>query len=199
MRMGHDEGMTSSQSPRARYLWLLRHGKAASDAPWGGRDRDRPLTGRGRRDATALGKRLAGEDPVLGLTRVPGPQLVICSAAVRTRQTAGLVVEAVGDRLPLDSLDALYGADTDVVLRYIREVDEGVGSVLVVGHNPTIYQLAWELLADGRDGRERGDRAVLESRGFPTCALAVLALGVPSWEDAADGCATLEGVFKPPY
>ena len=198
MRMGDDEGMTSSPSPRARYLWLLRHGKAVSDAPWGGGDRDRPLTGRGRRDATALGTRLAGGDPVLGLTGVPRPQLVICSAAVRTRQTAGLVVGAGGDRLALDSLDALYGADTDVVLRYVREVDEGIGSVLVVGHNPTIYQLAWELLGDGRDGRAR-DRARLESNGFPTCALAVLALAAPSWEDAVDGCATLEGVFTPPY
>lgn len=197
--MGHDEGMESLNRPPVRHLWLLRHGKAASDAPWGGSDRDRPLTGRGRRDATALGRRLAGGVPVPGLAGVPLPQLVISSAAVRTRQTAGLVVEAMGGHVPLDSFDALYGADTAVVLRYVREVDEEVGSMMVVGHNPTISLLAWELLADDDDDRTPSDRSVLEAHGFPTSALAVLALRVPSWEDAADGCATLKGLFKPPY
>jgi len=197
--MGHDEGMASSERVPVRYLWLLRHGKAASDAPWGGSDRDRPLTGRGRRDAGALGKRLAGDGPVLGLEGVPRPQLVICSSAVRTRQTAALVEEAMGDELPVDSYDSLYGAETDLVLQYVREIDEDVDSVLVVGHNPTIYQLAWELLTDRHSDRAQTDRAVLESHGFPTCALAVLAMGVSAWEDAADECATLKGVFKPPY
>jgi phosphohistidine phosphatase len=197
--MGHDEGMESSERVPVRYLWLLRHGKAASDAPWGGSDRDRPLTGRGRRDAGALGKRLAGGEPVLGLEGVPRPQLVICSSAVRTHQTAALVEEAMGDELPLYSYDALYGAETDVVLQYIREIDEDAKSVLLVGHNPTVYQLAWELLTDRHGDRARTDRATLESHGFPTCALAVLAMEVSAWEDAADECATLRGVFKPPY
>ncbi len=197
--MGHDEGMASPKPAPSRHLWLLRHGKAASDAPWGGSDRDRPLTGRGRRDADALGRRLAGSGPVLGMKKVPRPQLVVCSSAVRTRQTAGLVVKAMGADIPLDSFDALYGAETDLVLRYIREIDEEVGSVLVVGHNPTLYQLAWELLTDRGSDRSESDRAALESHGFPTCALAVLDLGETAWEDTADECAVLTGAFKPPY
>jgi phosphohistidine phosphatase len=182
-----------------RHLWLLRHGKAASDAPWGGSDKERPLTGRGRRDATALGRRLADDDPVLGLDGVPIPELVICSAAVRTRQTADLIVEAMGGHLPIDSYHSLYGADTDLVLRYLHEIDEGVASALVVGHNPPVYELVWELLAVGDDDRPGSDRSVLDAHGFPTCALAVLALDAAAWKDLTRGCGRLAGLFKPPY
>jgi len=183
-----------------RHLWLLRHGKAASDAPWGGSDRERPLTARGRRDARALGARLAGEQPVLGLEGVPQPDLAICSAAIRTRQTADLVVEAMGGRLPVDAYDALYGADTDLLLQYVREIDEGVRSALFVGHNPTVFEVAGLLLRVPADSDDpTTDRAVLEAHGFPTCALAVLTLGVDAWEDVVHGCADLAGVFKPPY
>ncbi|HUD16971.1 MAG TPA: histidine phosphatase family protein [Acidimicrobiales bacterium] len=188
-------------SPRApvRHLWLLRHGKAASDAPWGGSDKERPLTARGRRDATALGRRLATERPVLGLEGVPPPALAICSAAVRTRQTADLVAKAMGGRLPVDTYRSLYEAGTEVALGYVREIDNGVQSALVVGHNPTVYQVAFELVGDGDDDSSVGDRAILESHGFPTCALAVLALDVQAWEDVVPGCGALTGVFKPPY
>ncbi len=191
--------MPNTTKVPVRYLWVLRHGKAASDAPWGGGDRERPLTARGRRDATALGNRLARERPVLGLEGVSRPDLAICSSAVRTRQTAGLVAQALGNRLPLDAYRSLYEADTEDVLGYLREIDEAVKSVMVVGHNPTMFELVWELLAaDGEDG-PGADRTTLEGHGFPTCALAVLGLHVDAWEDVVHGCATLVGLFKPPY
>ena len=107
-----------------RYLWVLRHGKAAGNAPAGGGDKERPLTARGRRDATALGHRLAAGVGVFGLADVPLPQVVLCSSAVRTRQTADLVLEAMGGSLPLESLHSLYGANPDTVLGYIRELDD---------------------------------------------------------------------------
>jgi phosphohistidine phosphatase len=179
-----------------RHLWLLRHAKAASDAPWGGSDRERPLTARGRRDATALGKRLAAEAPLPGLDGVRKPDLAICSAAVRTRQTADRVIEAMGGRIPLDSYRSLYDADIDVVFRYLREIDEGVKSALLVGHNPTMFHSALELVDREDDGH---DAETLELHGFPTCALAVVALAVGSWEDVARGRGRLVGVFRPPY
>ncbi len=191
--------MPKSAGVPVRHLWVLRHGKAASDAPWRGGDRERPLTARGRRDATTLGNRLAEERPVLGLEDVRPPDLAICSSAVRTRQTAGLIVKALGNRLPLDSYRSLYEAGTEDVLGYLREIDEAVTSALVVGHNPTMFELVWELLAADEDGDGGTDRATLEGRGFPTCALAVLTLHVDAWEDVAHGCATLAGLFKPPY
>jgi phosphohistidine phosphatase len=187
--------VSSPANDNARYLWILRHGKAASDPPWGGTDRERPLTARGRRDATALGNRLASDEPFVGLEGIPKPEVVICSAAVRTRQTADLIVDASGRQLPLDSYRSLYEADTDVALQYLREIDEAVTSTLLVGHNPTMFEMAWELLGDDRSS----DRGLLEAGGLPTCALAVLALGVEAWEDVVHGCGSLAGVFKPPY
>lgn len=194
--------MPKQATSPVRHLWLLRHGKAASDAPWGGGDSERPLTARGRRDATALGKRIATEQRPFGLKGVPKPDLAICSAAVRTRQTADLVIKAMGDRLPLDSYRSLYEGAPELVLQYVREIDEGVKSALVVGHNPTMYRLAWELL-DGdtdHDGDQRSDgQAALEAHGFPTCSVAIMSLGVGAWEDVTKGCGTLVGLFRPPY
>jgi hypothetical protein len=65
--------------------------------------------------------------------------------------------------------------------------------------------VVWQLLADPADPGDPGvaegfsDRDLLEVHGFPTCAAAVLSLAVGAWEDVAHGCATLAGVFKPPY
>ena len=198
-------------SPPVRHLWILRHAKAASDPPWGGGDQDRPLTARGRRDASALGKRLAADPVDLALapdpeTRHPGPDvpprpgLAVCSAAVRTRQTTDLIVEALGGALPVSAYRSLYAADPELVLQYVREIDEGARSALLVGHNPTVLNVAWQLLADPADPEDPlADRNVLEAHGFPTCALAVLRLAVGSWEDVVHGCGSLAGVFKPPY
>ncbi len=197
-------------SAPTRILWILRHAKAASDAPWGGDDQQRPLTARGRRDAAALGKRLATDPVDLDLVAggVPPPELALCSAAVRTRQTTDLVAEGMGG-LPVDAYHSLYGADPDLLFQYVREIDESATSALVVGHNPTVFEAAWRLLAeptdtDGADaavgdGLPRSDRTRLEAHGFPTCALAVLVLHVGAWEDVTEGIATLAGVFKPPY
>src|SRR5271166_6548316 len=139
--------MPSRSGAPVRHLWLLRHAKAASDAPWGGSDRERPLTARGRRDATALGRRLATEDPPFGIPGARRPDLAICSAAVRTRQTADLVIAESDNRIPLDSYRSLYEAEPETVLTYIREIDEGVRSALMVGHNPAIYHLVHDLMA----------------------------------------------------
>ncbi|MGO9027032.1 MAG: SixA phosphatase family protein [Acidimicrobiales bacterium] len=187
-----------------KYLWLLRHAKAASDPPRGGGDMERPLTARGRRDATALGRRLGAGEGVFGLRQVALPEVALCSAAVRTRQTAELVNRAMGDRLPLDAFRSLYGATTETTLRVIQEIDDDVRSALMVGHNPTIYRLVWELVSpvpgsDVEEEIEGDDRSLLRAHGFPTCALAVVALEVETWQACADGRGSLAGLFKPPY
>jgi phosphohistidine phosphatase len=176
-----------------RQLWILRHAEA-DDAPAGGRDRDRPLAVRGRRDATALGDRLAEPGTALGSPRLVRPVLALCSSAVRTAQTADLVLARLSDPVPLSLYRSLYGAGPDAVLTYVREVDEHAGSILVIGHNPTMFELAWDLVAAGST-----DRARLESHGFPTCSLAVVDLAVDRWEDVAAGQGTLTGLFAPPY
>ncbi|MHB1712176.1 MAG: SixA phosphatase family protein [Acidimicrobiales bacterium] len=191
-----------------RYLWVLRHGKAVSESPGGGNDKERPLADRGRRDATACGYRLAAGRGAFGLGDVPTPVAAICSAAARTRETAEAVASAMGGRLPVQLFHSLYGSDTDTAMRYLLEIDDSAESALIVGHNPTMYQLAWELLSpaeveaeaeDGAGASAGDDRSVLRSHGLPTCALAVLRLHVTSWRSVAAGCGSLAGVFIPPY
>ena len=177
-----------------RQLWILRHAKAAAEPPAGGRDRDRPLTARGRRDAAALGARLAADGLVLDTPGLVLPGVALVSAAARTVETAGLVCGGLGDRIRTDAYQSLYSAEPETVLAYVREVDGDPAAVLVVGHNPTMSHLAYDLTTDGPPGRER-----LGSRGLATCSLAVVDLAIGSWEDAAEDGGTLVGLFAPPY
>ena len=173
-----------------RVLWVLRHAKTVADPPPGGADHERSLAPRGRRDAAALGRRLAGDR--LGLAPDELPELVLCSTAVRTRQTVELVLGGLADAPLLDFRRSVYYASPDQVLAEIRTVPDDVGSVMVVGHNPTAHALAAGLgTAD--------DRLAVEDRGFPTCALAVFRLPAGRWSDVAEGAGQLVGLFTPPY
>ncbi len=186
------------------HLWILRHAKASSEAPAGGSDMQRPLVERGRRDATALGRRLAAGEGVFGLEGVPIPEVMLCSSAMRTNQTAQLVRRELGATQPLELFRSLYGATTETALRYVREIDDGVRSALLVGHNPTMYQLAFDLVgpvpgAGGPDPAGSDDLDRLRTHGFPTCALAVVRLDLEAWAACAEGTGSLAGVFSPPY
>lgn len=117
-----------------RTLLLLRHAKA--EAGYGVIDYDRSLTDRGHEQARRVGRLLAEE----GYT----PDHVICSAAKRTRQTLDGVLEALGgpDGPEVDYSESAYTAGVDSLLELITYVDPQVRTLLVVGHNPTIAQLA---------------------------------------------------------
>jgi phosphohistidine phosphatase len=160
-------------------VWVLRHAKAASQ---GHDDHSRPLTARGRRQAAEVGSYIAG-DPV---PAVSVPELVLSSSARRAVQTAELVIAGFEPHVELVVEHALYGAGPDDVVEIVRALGGDAPSVMVVGHNPTVHELAL-LLVDGEDvdGRARLDR------GFPTAALAVTAVPAPSWDRLSLGSATL--------
>lgn len=172
-------------------LWLLRHAKAANDPPAGGSDHERPLAPRGRRDAAALGQRLGAGD--LGFGPVDLPELVLASSAARTTETAQLVAGALG--VPVDRRRRLYYGSPEDVLAEIRTIDDGVRSLMVVGHNPATHSLALELLGDDDD--DAVGRAALAS--FPTCACAVFDVGVGHWRGLSARGAALRGFVRPPY
>jgi phosphohistidine phosphatase len=170
----------------SRYLWLLRHAKAAADPPRGGSDHERPLAPRGRRDASALGHRLKK----LGFPPDAMPSLVLCSTAARTTETAERVMSGLD--AVLDTRERLYYGSPSDVLAELRTLDDRVRSAMVVGHNPATHTLALDLLAG--DDPARGRLAA-----FPTCALAVYRLPFPRFGDVAEGTAELAGFFTPPY
>ncbi len=165
-------------------LWLLRHAKTVPDPPPGQTDHERVLAPRGRRDADALGRRLA--DP--GFAGGDRPGLVLCSTAARTVETAERALAGMEDPPPVEYRRALYGASPEEVLDQLRGVDRDVRTVMVVGHNPTA-----EALAAGMGRKPPPGPA------FPTCALAVYQLPIDRWDDVAQGQGTLRGLFVPPY
>jgi phosphohistidine phosphatase len=120
-----------------RRLIVMRHSKTEA---YNTDDRSRRLTDRGVRDAIDAGEWLASQQLV--------PDEVLVSPAVRAQQTAEQVLEAAGSTTDVTVLDDLYGADADEVIDLIHEVDGEPATVLVVGHNPTMEELAYVLEAD---------------------------------------------------
>lgn len=137
----------------------MRHAKAEQV---GRSDLERPLAERGLADAAAAGRWLAGQ----GFA----PDQVLVSAATRTRQTWAAVAAGAGWAPPASFDEGLYAAGPETALDLIRAVPEQTGTLLVIGHNPTVAQLA-QMLDDGG-----GDAGAMQQMtlGFPTNALAVL-------------------------
>jgi len=158
-------------------LVVLRHAKAAGEP--GVNDIERPLTGRGRRNATSAGQWL--------LARGIRPDLVLCSSSRRTRETWERVSAALGAAAPGESAvwfgPRVYDAGGQDLLDLVNEQPDDARTVLTVGHNPASHQLVAWLTG-------RSDFA------FPTCALAVIRLG-ESWAAAAPGGGELTDLWVP--
>ncbi len=151
-------------------LYLLRHARARWAEP-GSRDYDRELELSGRADADHLGAsmRLAGHVP----------DRVLCSGAKRARQTWEACERHLQVR-DVQYIDGLYSSDATGYLEIIREAG-GSGSVLVVGHNPMMEDLAMAL---SHEGQSQALASV--ARGFPTCGLAVLRFSTTMADIAPD-------------
>jgi phosphohistidine phosphatase len=154
-------------------LYLLRHAKSSWADP-GLADHDRPLNSRGRRAAKAIGRHLRDQ----GIE----PQLVLCSSATRARET----LERIGYAAHVEP--ELYGAGAGALLARLRKVPAAVPSVMLIGHNPGLQELALLLSRPGAGVRELAAK-------FPTAALATLAL--PSWSTLDRGTAELIDFVRP--
>lgn len=114
----------------ANTLILLRHSKAAW--PQGFPDIQRPLTGRGRRDAPAVGRWLRRQAPPL--------DLVVCSPALRARQTWDLAATQLDAEPPVRYEAELYGTGAEVHLLLTRELPQEASVVALVAHNPGLEE-----------------------------------------------------------
>lgn len=165
-----------------RRLHLLRHAKSDWDAH-GRPDRDRPLAPRGKRAAAALRQHLA--DTELHV------DLVLCSPARRTRETWAGVEDGLAGEPRFAIVESIYDADVTDLLTVVREIDPGVGSALLIGHNPGFGELARYLAGDA----DPEALARLED-GYPTAAFATLALDV-AWADVRRGSGRLVDFVRP--
>ncbi len=164
-------------------MFLLRHAKSSWADP-ALADHDRPLAPRGRRAA----KRIADYVRSEGVR----PALVLCSSARRARETLTELNEALGDQAEVLVTDDLYGADAGEILHRLGEVDQNIASVMIVGHNPGLHDLALELTGDGAAAAI----SQLHTK-FPTGALATLHVGPIRWGELGAGQAYLASLVLP--
>ncbi|MGW1198117.1 SixA phosphatase family protein [Streptomyces sp. NPDC002536] len=164
-----------------RRIVLLRHAKA--DWP-DVDDHDRPLAERGRKDAPAAGRWLAGSGIPL--------DLALCSTAARTRETWKLAAHELERRPRTVYEDRIYEASAGELIALINETSDEVGDVLLIGHNPGMHALA-----DALAGSAEGDALARMNRsGFPTSAIAVLAV-TGSWKSVEHSSARLVSFWTP--
>jgi phosphohistidine phosphatase len=166
-------------------LLLLRHAKSSWDNP-GLADYDRPLAKRGQKAAPRMGAEIA----TLGLR----PALILCSGATRAKETLALALPAFADPAPeVIYDDAFYMASPEALIAMLRTLPETAPkSVMIVGHNPGLEELA-ELLVGGGDA---GAVELMDEK-FPTGALAVFTFDTTNWSDVAPGKGTLTHFLTP--
>lgn len=151
-------------------LLLLRHAKSSwkqTDLA----DHDRPLKRRGQNAALRMG-RLMQEESLI-------PDVVLCSTAVRARQTAELVLQQCRPLPPISFLDDLYHAEPDQIARILSQIEKTIDCVLVIGHNPGLEEFC--------------SRMTETTVVMPTAALAKITTSMADWNEFTG---TTRGVLK---
>jgi phosphohistidine phosphatase len=165
-------------------LTLLRHAKS----DWldrSLRDFDRPLNARGQRGAKAMG--------IYASEKAMAFDAVVASPAVRVTETIDHFETAYGQSLNPDWDRRIYLASSVTLMDVLRGVDNAAEHVLMVGHNPGLEDLVFDLVPD--DGTSPL-RDVVEEK-FPTAALAIMEIAIDSWADLDNRTAKLIEVTRP--
>jgi phosphohistidine phosphatase len=167
-----------------KILGLFRHAKSDwNDARL--RDFDRPLNKRGRRGAAVVGRHIAEH----GIAW----ERIIASPAVRVAQTIEIAAEASGGAPPINWDRRIYLASSATLLDILRDQEGDPASVIMVGHNPGLEDLIFELVPD--DGSSPL-RDIVEEK-FPTATYAVLELEIDSWSQIEAGRGRLVHLVRP--
>lgn len=141
-------------------LLILRHAKSSWNHPELS-DYDRPLNGRGKRDAPRMGKHLHQEGLI--------PDRILASSAKRARKTANKVAKTCGYTGKVKKLDAFYDTVPGVYFETLQALPNKYQRVMVVGHNPTMEQLVSHLTS--------------QIERMPTAALAHIEIPIEHWEE----------------
>jgi phosphohistidine phosphatase len=173
--------MAASDRTGMSELYLLRHATAVPQQE-GGLDRERPLEPRGRRAAQAIAGWIAEHQLA--------PALVLCSPALRTRETLDLVAGALAHPPRILFEEELYLATAARQLNRLRQVPADTPSVMVIGHNPGLYELALHI------SEVSGGPLMARLGSFPAGALAIFSLAV-DWSGLERRRARLAQVVTP--
>lgn len=167
-----------------KILGLFRHAKSDWQDPRA-RDFDRPLNDRGRKGAEVMGRHI--RDFGVRWDRI------VSSPAIRCAETMEIAAEASGRPIAINWDRRIYLASSATLADLLREIEGDPASVLMVGHNPGLEDLIFDLVPD--DGSSPL-RDVVEAK-FPTAAFAVMELDIDRWADLKDNCARLVHLTRP--
>jgi phosphohistidine phosphatase len=166
-----------------RTLLLLRHAKSSWETP-GEADLDRRLAPRGRRAAPLVAQRMVKRGWL--------PELVLCSPALRVRETWQLMAPVLGEQIPCKVSRTIYpGAPSRLMMALSRAPAE-VERLMLIGHNPGLGSLATSLCGTG----SHKDLTSMSTK-FPTAGLAVIGFDVGRWADITPGSGRLEAFVRP--
>jgi len=166
-----------------RRLILFRHAKAEPSEP-GTEDHARALIERGRKDAAKIGAYMAGH----GLT----PDKVIISPATRTQETWKYAGAAFRPPPAATSATAVYEATAAALVGVIKAVPTSAHTLLIIGHNPSLHEVAVALIASGDiEARER-----LREK-LPTAGLVIIDFAFDDWTKLHPHSGRLERFVTP--
>lgn len=164
----------------ARYLLLLRHAKSDWDTR-AAKDFDRPLAGRGERDAPTMGKWLKKQGLV--------PDAVISSPALRARQTCEAVCQEMGiEKKEINWDSSIYAATAAELLKALKDHKKKSGALMLVGHNPGLEDLLIYLVG-------RGIQMPPDGKLLPTAAAACLEMP-DNWKNLTQGTGRLVSITR---
>jgi phosphohistidine phosphatase len=149
-------------------LLLMRHAKSSHDEE-GLSDHDRPLNDRGRRDVPRMIERLIAAEEFHDADLLP--DRILCSTAVRTKETAAFFAAIDGGERPITYEHRLYHATPEGILDVVAEHGGLSERLMIIGHNPGMEQLVRHLTGDDRH--------------VATCAIARIELPIDSWGNVA--------------
>lgn len=165
-------------------LGLYRHAKSDwNDAR--ARDFDRPLNARGREGAKLMGRHI--RDRGFKWERI------VASPAVRVAETIEIGAQTQRSTFKVIWDRRIYLASSATLLDLLRETEGDPSSILMVGHNPGLEDLIFDLVPDD-GGSPLRDTVEVK---FPTATFAVLELAIDRWADAVEGCARLVHLMRP--
>lgn len=151
-------------------LYIVRHAKSSWKTD-GLDDFQRPINARGRKAAPAMGNYMQRHNLQ--------PDLILCSAAIRARETLDLILSALDGEPTIEIEEGLYLASAETLLDRLRRLDHGPDAVLLIGHNPGLHDLALSMAAPGEQK--------IPTEKYPTAALTELVFENLDWSDVGPG------------
>lgn len=164
-------------------LYLLRHAQALPSQ--NGSDMDRALSPKGLEDALALGGAMAKKGFI--------PARIACSAAKRTQQTCAQVLSGMEREVHTEFSKVIYTASFGDLLHIVQNTDDAHDSLMIVGHNPTIYEMAVRLAGNGPETVMNG----LAEGGYAPATLSVINVDTPRWAEINPAHCAITALLDP--